>query len=423
MDYPNKYLWELPMKGLRDDDGVLRENPQTLRQARLGSVWQGFDIEEHIASEDGAVQAEHWKNVITCSDEMAPQVLEYWEKLGWKKELHNVDNLPEKYSVFVPLSSLKEENKDRRYPLLFVLHGGNTPPYEMEGYGLVEPTAKDEAIVIIPQNFAWQNLIKLYKTMIDNYPVDRSRVYAISYCGGNRANQVGLLYPELFAAIAPCGNPLRENIKPVMCYADYERVRRICLPTIHIDGADDLTQLLPVYMSGDPARSEDPNYPGRTFDMPLAKREYKVNCLRDLLFIYGCRDVTPEEVYACEFSDDPVLRAVGAPADSTEIETIYGRKHYVASFRNADGNEWLKIASIESMGHFPNGSLGVLAWEFMRKFRRDPETGRISVEGEDTGAYAERDLGKVDCDRYLHDYGSREFGYNTAWKGHVDKKK
>jgi hypothetical protein len=347
---------------------------------------------------------------------MGDQVLKYWEERGWKKELHHADNTEEKWSCFIPLSSTKPGAAEKRHPLYFILHGGVTPPYEMEGYGMIEPTAQDEPFVVILLKFTYERILGIYQHMIDHYPIDRSRVYISSYCGGNRSNAIALRYPELFAAIAPCGNPLRENYKPVLWYPDYERVRRLSLPCIHLDGLDDLTQLLPVYASGEPELSENPDYPGRTYNMPLGKREYKVNCLRDMLYVFDCKDVTAEEVYALAQSPNEVLRKVGAPADETEIRTVYGKQHYVATFRNQDGNPWLKIVGIESMGHFPDSTLGYAAWAFMRQFRRNQTTGRIEVLGETQPAYT-RPLGEFDPDRYQHDYGCREHGYNTAWDG------
>ena len=150
--------------------------------------------------------------------------------------------------------------------------------------------------------------------------------------------------------------------------------------------------------------------------MPLAKREYKVNSLRDYLFLFDCKDTIPEEVYACEHSGDTAIRLVGVPADETEVRTVRGKKHYVCKFRNSDGNLWLEIVGIESMGHFPDSTLGIGAWEFLRRFRRDQETGRIEVIEAQPPAFT-KDPGAFDRDRYLHDYGCREHGYNTAWDG------
>lgn len=417
--YEEQWLWDAPMAGLVDEGtGVPLASPPSLRKRRLGSVvhHSDFDIERHIHREDGMRQARQWRNVITCRDEMAPQVLAYWEGLGWKKVLHDGGDYDKKWSCFLPLSSFEEGNRARRYPLYFILHGGNTPPYEMEGYGLCEPAARDEPIIAIPHDFSIEGVLAVYRYCMRHYPVDPSRVYLTSYCGGNHANIVALRYPELFAAIAPCGNPLRENYKPVLWYPDYERLRRIGLPCCHLDGLDDLTQLLPLYQGGDPALSDDPAYPGRIANMPLARREYKVNGLRDLLYLFDCKDVTPRQVYACAHSGDEAVRRVGAPADETEVRTVHGKKHYVCKFRNSDGNLWLEIVGIESMGHFPDSTLGVGAWEFLRRFRRDQQTGRIQVLGAQPPVFT-KDPGEFDHDRYLHDYGSRERGYVTAWDG------
>lgn len=76
--YEEKWVWDTPMKGLvNEDTGVLLPDPPTLRKRRLGSVvhHSDFDIEKHINSEDGMMQARQWYNVTTCQDEMDPQVL------------------------------------------------------------------------------------------------------------------------------------------------------------------------------------------------------------------------------------------------------------------------------------------------------------------------------------------------------------
>jgi len=414
MIYKDIELWDQPMLGQQDRELRHVENPKTLREMRKGSATNDFDLDGHIASEDGRIQMENWRNYITHREEMDPEVLEYWRQLGWEKTIRDDEVTDRRWACYTPLSSLKEENRDRKYPLYFIMHGGFNPLFEMEGYGMIQPTAPDEPFVIIPYKLDQKRFLEIYDYAITNFPIDRGRMYIFSYCGGNRSNQFSLRYPELFAAIAPCGNPLRENYKPVLWYSDYERVQRLGLPCIHMDGLDDLTQLLPIYRTGDSRLSEDPDYPGRTFNMPLGRREYKVNSLRDMLFTFGCKDVTPEEVYACENSENDVERLVGVPADRTEIREVLGKKHYAAMFTNRHGDDRLQIVGIESMGHFPDATLGMEAWKFMRRFRRNMETGCIEEIGKENQPY---DCGEFDPDRYKHDFGSREMGYTTAWDG------
>ena len=124
--------------------------------------------------------------------------------------------------------------------------------------------------------------------------------------------------------------------------------------------------------------------------------------------------MTPEEVYACETSEDEVKRRTGIPGDHTEVRTVLGKHHYIATFDNWHGSDRLCIVGIESMGHFPDASLGIAVWNYLRRFRRNMKTGAIEVIGEEN---PEQDVGAFDPDRYLHDTGSREGGYTTAWDG------
>lgn len=144
-----------------------------------------------------------------------------------------VGNIEREAIVFAPASTPETGS-----PLVFVFHGhgGN-----MRGAakGMKFQEAWPEAIVVYPQGVptatprdpegrrpGWQHLpgdgkdrdLKFFDTMLSSlrskYKVDDSRVYATGFSNGGAFTY--LLWdqrPKVFAAFAPCGGPLRQQLK------------------------------------------------------------------------------------------------------------------------------------------------------------------------------------------------------------------
>lgn len=131
------------------------------------------------------------------------------------------------YLLFLP----KEYGLDpqQRWPLIFFLHGlgeRGSDPEIVKAYGLpkvVEQQADFPFIVVSPQcsltgcseYVGWHNQINTLKALLDEvvatYAVDTKRLYLTGLSmGGYGAWELGIAYPEQFAAIVPIaggGNP------------------------------------------------------------------------------------------------------------------------------------------------------------------------------------------------------------------------
>ena len=148
-------------------------------------------------------------------DDHAPEVMAYWAKLGMVKEFHGEtdamnwkeferktgyywdfnpegrQNMFKKWTSFVPVSAF-EKNRNKKYPVIFFLHGGFNPNSIIDGWGIVQEAAKREWIVIAPSLELDEVLEEILEQAKVLYPVDTSRVYAAGFSyGGFMSNFLG----------------------------------------------------------------------------------------------------------------------------------------------------------------------------------------------------------------------------------------
>ena len=86
-----------------------------------------------------------------------------------------------------------------------------------------------------------------------------------------------------------------------------------------------------------------------------------------------------EEIMAAQISPDYVTRRNGVPSDCTETRFIMGDEVWISDYRDENGRWIYRYASIENTPHMIMPQMAELSWEFMRRFARDPLTGR-SIE-------------------------------------------
>ena len=184
-------LWDAPMAGR---NGTLRD----LFRA-MGN--KGYDPAPFIATELGAETAKCWAHVIANADEMSEPVLAYWRGLGMTKVMKS-DAPGDSWALYLP----DRMEEDAPVPLLFVF----TPPggkiYDVEGQGYLQEAAARGYLVSVMGGFDEQEFLRRYAELIEEYPVDRTRVYVTGFSGGGeRASFCSLTHPELFAASCPAG--------------------------------------------------------------------------------------------------------------------------------------------------------------------------------------------------------------------------
>ena len=115
-----------------------------------------IDMDQFKACNADAAVAEMMENVVLHPEEHSQESLDYWKQKGMIKEFHGEDdpmdweeyekqtgnhydvkkafpqNLWKKWTSFLPVSATLPENKNRKYPLLVVLHGAGNTVYTVD---------------------------------------------------------------------------------------------------------------------------------------------------------------------------------------------------------------------------------------------------------------------------------------------------
>jgi hypothetical protein len=368
-DYPKKYLWDI--KVVWDFGG----QPRTLRERLPDAGKPLFDLNRLINSRQGEALVINFENYITRgATPMDPEALKYYANLekGLKKELFQTGN--ERWSCYTPLSMYKPEGKGRKYPFMFIVHGGQGPIEFEESNGFLRLAARDEVIVVAPQNQEENNMLRILGEVKSKYPVDERRVYAMGYSnGGSHTNLLTLMHPELFAAAAPSPRPfpLLGNEEQNLGYFSSEAIenfRKHTLPMVCIGGQEEYNYYYPI--------NRDPVEVKTNTAIPA---KLKIELVRRRLKTMRCRVPEPEEFYAMAKSEDIVKRNMGVPFDRTSTETILGLKHWIGDFKNEDGDYYFRMISIENMPHFLHPTTPELIWNFVKHFSRDPKTKKLNV--------------------------------------------
>jgi hypothetical protein len=76
-------------------------------------------------------------------------------------------------------------------------------------------------------------------------------------------------------------------------------------------------------------------------------------------------------------SGNLVERKLGVPVDEGRVLWLDGFEHYIGDYINEDGKRWLRMVRIDNMPHTVTASMLTMAWSFLRRFARDPQSGKI----------------------------------------------
>lgn len=312
---------------------------------------------------------------IMAMPEDSPEEIRFWENFekGLHKEIHDAGL--EKWSSFVPMAARKEP--ERKFPLIFCLHGAHNPIQMTECYGIIQVAAREECIVICPENENWSSIDRLLAIAKENYPVDWSRVYACGYSfGGFSSSRIGLAHPEIFAGIGMGGMLFANKVKGhdldgqwyeeyILTDAMVEKARKLELPICLLMGEHEMLGLLPV--------TRMPSEETRNGVIPL-KSDEKMVSFNNFRRVAGC---TPAIFPAPEDMQNDVERMTGIRFEET-TEVFYNDRRYLAGFsKKPDGECLFVTVAIEGMVHWPSSMFGEIIWKHLRKYARNTETGEL----------------------------------------------
>jgi len=337
---------------------------------------------------------------ITMSlDDHSPKVLAYWAKMGMVKEFHGEDvpmswteyeantgyhwrdvnneapqNRFKRWNSFVPVSAFDPANKDRRYPVVVVLHGGFNPISVIDGWGWVQEAAKREWIVIVPSIELDDIIEEILNEAKKLYPVDESRIYACGFSyGGFMSNLLGNKRPDLFAAVAPCGAPISDG------YCEEAMGPEPQKPFDGKPRAIEMGTYMPVMnIYGNLDGFRFPFYNFTSFFTGENGTKDLIDGINSWARVNHVKEISLDEVMALKDREDISVeeKNIGLPLAPDCRETVArdGIVSHIASLKSEDGIVRMKIMCEMNMPHWPTPEMSRQAFSFFSHFSRDPET-------------------------------------------------
>lgn len=373
-----KRWWDVPRLWSKKSG----EKPSSLREQLPHSGNKYYDNEALINSEYGDALIKIREPFFLSEDQLSPEVVEYWARKGLRKELIDGPEAWNKWAIFTPLSALRAENKDRKYPLVFALHGGGAGPddgctiFSTESEGYAKLAAEEELILGVLDNHSDEGIMAFYNYLIRRYPVDVSRVYLTGFsAGGNRATWSSLLHPELFAGIlVGAGLPFSFDYDEDLV----TRAAEFRIPMIGIGGTREKGNSIP-FSTTNPVDNPLPEIVAR-----LLGAENKVRWANAFFKLNHIPCSTLKENLArVAASKDEVEKLIGIGVQRSKVTAEMGQKHYWAEYADEDGLGLVTYVYIENLPHCVPPDMLDIGWNFLRRFSRDPVSKRLLIRAKE----------------------------------------
>ena len=343
--------------------------------------------------------------VLDVPDERSPQVMAYWAKRGMVKEFHGYDeptdwddyeaktgyrwkaeehrviqNEHRIWTSFVPVSAFAPANRQKKYPVVFALHGACNNIFLVEGWGFVQEADRREGIVIIPSLELDEFVLDILEQAKKLYPVDTERVYAAGFSyGGWASNRLGNQYPEVFAAVAPCGTAMDNGFiegfdddrEPLPPFDGVPRAlaKNICMPIINVYGECDGNRF-PIY-----------DFRGKAFGLSHMERpEDIVEGINCWARVNDAEEIRIEDVMALKGKNDisQAEREVGLPLpeDCRKTYVADGVTYHRMDLKSRDGVVRVRLLAEMNIPHWPTPEMVRQIFEFFAHFKRDGKSGK-----------------------------------------------
>lgn len=286
-------------------------------------------------SGDGSLQLYERPNYSALGLTVNAHVEEYVQEAGARKHT---------WYEYIPEGV---KNSDKKVPLILIFHGGgNHALFEAETSGFPEIAAKEGFIVVSVQhsgsaieNETPESVITLLKYLETKLPIDTTRVYASGFSMGSDMTQnLGLKYPEYFAAIAPMDGSFGTLSE-----------KTLVVPTIYFAGEKSPLRELPHQASWNNGAENEVD----TFIKGLCA----INGVNYTGFDsqYGLWGIKADKTYSVTSKSGVNLISV-SELNSTK-----------------DGIGYTALAATSNKGHSILPEEGQVAWDFLKKFSRQTD--------------------------------------------------
>lgn len=332
--------------------------------------FQTFDYELYRHSASGRLVARNMGFEYQYSSVDDPAMLAYFDGMGLRLEKHM--SLGEQWLSMVPKCCYDEPEK--KVPVVLIMTEctkfTDSEPLKsvMHFHEYLDIAAHGETMLLYfsmedaDSCELWGDILEDAKKI---YPIDTTRVYMTGHShNGHFSRDFAIRHPDLITAIATLGNsqglePPEYSMDAVKVTDDQvERLSHFDVPCVNITGTIESERMI----MAEPGTKEF---------------QQNVYSYQRRLKAFHCPSKTAEEYYEARNSEDPVTRVLRLPVDRTDLVYFEGLNCYVGDVRNNEGKYHLRFIYIDNLTHAMSQLMPWLSWNFLRRFRRDPETGRI----------------------------------------------
>ncbi len=253
---------------------------------------------------------------------------------------------------FVPaaVQDTMENDSEETYPLIVCFHGGGDHPlFDAESMGWAQLCIDHDIIMVAPngggEKTADPEFNQLVDYMIDKYPVDESRIYAVGFSGGSdTATSFVASNPQRFAAMAPISMNIYENFSRIFDYDfDYDYDLPVCIG-------------------------------GQGMETVTTNGDYKYLLTDQIGLVWELDEIAPYEG-EYDYNANPYW------GFTVEDEERYTTPSGYAIWRgynyDEDGVPMLALVHSERQTHTHFSGYAELVWDWMSQFSRDTETYEV----------------------------------------------
>lgn len=337
------------------------------RLVMLRKEHPAFDADRHIHSASGRKMADGMLLENKYADPMDPDLLKHWQGMGIRFDSHRKNG--EQWLSLAPISAYEEPEK--KLPVMLIFQEVRSPFQALLAlschYEYRDLVAQGQLICLF---FALETpddndmFLEILQDAAAFLPIDKSRVYVTGHShNGHFTSEFMRRHHKDIAAVATLGNahgllaPAYSDEVLKVTDAMVEQMSAFDVPLVNINA---VTENLFI------------NY-------DIDKQGYKnaVESWQRRCKAFNCPTKSFEEVAATRNSPDIATRMTGVPNDGSFVQYMDGCECYIAEVKNNAGKTHLRLVTIENMLHLPAPQMPELAWDFVRRFARDLETGEV----------------------------------------------
>ena len=344
-----------------------------------------YSFEDYVSGPYGDRITEYFKTyALYDGEDMHPDVLEYWRNYGkgLDKFYHDDEDLFKRWCAYVPCSAKLPDNRDRKYPCIVI--GQRTFTMMLyEASSFIHMAARNEIVVLtgtdVNEDDNFENMLD---TALKLYPIDPSRVYLHGHSfGAVLSGRHAVKYAKRIAGVCMSGSQYygADSTEEEIAFA-----AKVRMPLIAVHCTNQSRNLLPYNVTPRRRMSPKNRMNATTSDFSLLTGYEELKFWRK---INHCRPVGIEYMRNIQQnSQDPCEKVLGIEFDETHVEQREDVDHYFGDIRDDNGTVMLRYVGVKGGPHAVPPHAGDIAWEFLRDFSRDTETGALLRHGKAVGA-------------------------------------